>query len=69
MEKLQTTNRMRCPAWGTRIRETKQLSPPDIVYRCPVCRLDFVPDPFTDTLTLAPLMSPNPGTPTHRWPS
>lgn len=60
-EKLpSTTSRMRCPACGTQIRETEQLSAPDIVYRCPVCRLDFVPDRDTHTLTLAPLASSDP---------
>jgi hypothetical protein len=66
IENLQT-NRMRCPACGTQIRETsncrRQIS------SAAGLRLDFVPVPFTQTLTLAPLTSPNAGTPTHRWPS
>jgi hypothetical protein len=62
------TNRMRCLACGTEIRETEQLSRPDIVYRCPVCRLDFVRDPGAHTLTLAPLRLANPDTPMPRLP-
>ena len=63
-----TTNRLRCPACVTEIRETEPLSRLDIVYRCPVCRLDFVRDPQTHTLALAPLASFSVDTPAQGLP-
>jgi hypothetical protein len=63
-----TTSRIKCPACGTQIRETEQLPRPDVVYRCPVCRLDFVLDPDTLTLTLAPLPSSKADTPKQSGP-
>jgi hypothetical protein len=63
-----TTTRMKCPACSTEIRESQPLSPPEIVYRCPVCRLEFVADPDAHTLTLAPLSSSRPDTPEQRLP-
>jgi hypothetical protein len=63
-----TPNRMKCPACATEIRETEQLSRPDIVYRCPVCRLDFVRHSDNHALTLAPFASSNPDAPKQRLP-
>jgi hypothetical protein len=59
---------MRCPACATEIRETGPLPREGVVYRCPVCRLDFVTNPDTHTLTLAPLRSPPPATPKQGLP-
>jgi len=63
-----TTIRMKCPACGTEIRETEPLSRPDTVYRCPVCRLDFVRHSDNHALTLAPFTWSNPDTPEQRPP-
>jgi hypothetical protein len=65
-----TTIRLKCPACGTEIRETEELARPDIVYRCPVCRLDFVrhSDKLTLTLAPAPFTWSNPDTPEQRPP-
>ena len=56
----QPTNRLTCAACGTEFRETERLWRPDVVYRCPVCRLEFVPDRDTHTLTLVPQASSPP---------
>ena len=68
-QKPLTTNRLKCPACATAIRETEPLSSPERVYRCPVCRLDFVREPDTHTLTLAPLTSSSLDAPTQELPT
>jgi len=46
-----------CPACGGRIRHN-EIDPaprPNVVYRCPVCRLELVLDPQTGKLTVTPM--------------
>ena len=47
----------RCPACQTAITHDPATSmpTPNTVYRCHVCRLELVVDPFTNKLALAPL--------------
>lgn len=49
----------KCPACQTAITHDPAATPPlaNAVYRCHVCRLELVVDPFSGKLTLAPLDS------------
>ena len=52
----------KCPACVTAIRHAPiDATPrPGVIYRCSVCRLEFVLDKVTQKLTLAPLPSTEP---------
>ena len=46
-----------CPACSVRIRHNEIEPEPrvGVIYRCPICRLEFVLDPQTNKLQVAPL--------------
>jgi rubredoxin len=50
----------KCPACQSALRHDEEMPHPGSVYRCHVCRLEFIADLATQRLVLAPLPTPEP---------
>jgi predicted Zn-ribbon and HTH transcriptional regulator len=49
----------KCPACGTSIQHREDLPRVNVVYRCPICRLELVADLRSRKLMLAPITEAN----------
>jgi hypothetical protein len=58
----------RCPACSTQIthRLNEEAPRPNVIYRCPVCRLELVVDPDQERLIVAPMPGIDTDGPRHR---